>query len=117
MKKRIVDWFVKYRIWFFFVACVLTVFTIMYLHGSDYRYVLHINGIRKLAKDARSIGVFRIYICLASISIFSLFFAGIPYVFAGKSISKCEKLIYLITIGVLIFFMAFSMLIIGVYYV
>ena len=117
MIKRIVECYFKYRKWFFFVACVLTIFTLSYLHGSVYRYVLYIDGLRKVAKDARSLGVFHIYIWLSSITLLSLILAGIPYYFSKNEISNAEKITFTFFIFGLVFLIVISLVVLGVFYV
>ena len=117
MLKRIINCFVKYRIWFFFVACLCFLATVLYLHGSVYRYVNLINGHKILPKDTRSIGVFHIYIWIAICSLFFSFFTGILYVFSKNQIGKNERIIFLIVIVFFIVLVSISLFVLGVFYV
>ena len=117
MIKRIIEYWFKYRKWFFFIACIFTLIAVLFLHGSVYRYVNIINGVKKLPKDARAIGIYYIYIWVASISLFTLIFAGIPYFFCKNITSKAERLTYSIIIVLLILLISVSLFVLGVFYV
>ena len=115
--KRIIECYIKYRKWFFFLACVLTLVTLLYLHGSVYRYVVYINGVRKLPQDERTFSVYHIYIWLSLITLFLQILAGIPYFFVKKPDSKIENNIIISFISILIILIVTSMVVLGVFYV
>ena len=117
MLKRIIRCFIKYRIWFFFVACLCFFTAVLYLHGSVYRYVNLINEQKILPKDTRSHGVFAIYIWIAAISLFFSIFAGIPYIFGRNEIKKVETFVFSINLLIYVILITTSLLVLGIFYV
>jgi len=116
--KRITNWCIRNRLWFFFVACFAALITFLYLHGSVYRYVIHpVEGGRIIAHDERSLGTFKTYAWIAGISIFLSILSALFFIFKGDKTNKKEFYSFLSIIILLFSLEVASIVILGVFYV
>ena len=116
--KRIIYWYTKNRLWFFFISCIFVFVTFLFLHGSVYRYVIYPPGLgRIIPRDARSNGTYQFYLVLAIITCVVQLFSIIPYLIIRKKISNKEFYSFVITQTLFFGVILASIITLGIYYV
>ena len=117
MIKKASNWLVDKRVWFFLVSCTLALLTLLFLHGSVYRYIRNVNGIWETPKDTRTHGVFLIYKVISISSLGVLLIASALYLCALVRDKNKDNIVFIAFISFFILLITISLIVLGVKYV
>ena len=112
-----IDKIIKFRHILYFISCLLILFSILFLHGSIYRFVQHIDGKEIIIKDDRSIGVFNIYLVISLTTIVFVLFNLVIYLINVIRNNIKTDLVFIILLTIFLIILIISLIVLRIRYV